>query len=342
MTLITRAWTPIDFEANGKQVDFVRLPHSTDVSAYGWIPIPMACIRNGAGPTALLVAGSHGDEYEGQIALSNLIRSLEPSDVRGRLIVLPALNSPAAAAGRRVSPLDEGNLNRSFPGKALGSPTEMIAHYVAQVLLPMADIVVDLHSGGRSLDYIASALVRPGRDAEEHRALVHLLEVFGAPISFVSDGTGGGGLTTLAAAAQNIGALAITAELGGGATISLAGLGLAEAGVRRLLKEQGILPSASVQPPAVTRFMTVRGHNAFVYAGNAGVFEPAVAIGEEVEQAQVAGWLHFPDLPTREPETLFFASAGLVACRRVPSLTQRGDCLFKVMTDLRGVNARHA
>lgn len=337
----TRIWTPIDYDADGKQSDCLRLPHSSDVSAYGWIPIPLVCIRNGSGPTALLIAGNHGDEYEGQIALTNLAREVEAQQVSGRLLILPALNFPAVQAGRRVSPLDEGNLNRLFPGDAAGSPTEMIAHYVCEVLIPMADIVVDLHSGGRSLDYVASALVRPGRTPEEHASLLKLMRLFGAPISFVSDGTGGGGLTTLAAAAQDRGALALTTELGGGATLSKEGLALAQAGLKRILKDQGVLRDIVVEPAAPTRFMTVRGHSAFVYARDRGLFEPAAEIGEEVVSGQLAGRLHFPDLPTREPEPLYFESSGLVACRRVPSLAERGDCLFKVMADL-GDSADHA
>ncbi|MBZ9942416.1 succinylglutamate desuccinylase/aspartoacylase family protein [Mesorhizobium sp. BR1-1-13] len=334
MTGQTRIWTPIDYDADGKQSDCLRLPHSTDLSAYGWVPIPLACIKNGSGPTALLIAGNHGDEYEGQIALCKLAREIRHDQVSGRLIILPGLNSPAVAAGRRVSPLDEGNLNRSFPGDAAGSPTQMIAHYVCQVLIPMADIVVDLHSGGRSLDYAVSALVRPGRTVEEHEKLLRLLRLFGAPISFVSDGTGGGGLTTLAAAAQQQGALVLTTELGGGATLRKEGLALAEAGLKRILKDQGILRDLATQPASPTRFMTVKGHDAFVYAHSRGIFEPAADIGDEVVGGQIAGHIHFPDLPTREPETLFFATSGLVACRRAPSLTERGDCLFKVMEDI--------
>lgn len=341
MTGETRIWTPIDYEADGKQSDCLRLPYSSDLSAYGWIPIPLVCIKNGSGPTALLVAGNHGDEYEGQIALSNMAREIAVHEVSGRLLILPALNAPAVAAGRRVSPLDEGNLNRLFPGSASGSPTEMIAHYVCSVLIPMADVVVDLHSGGRSLHYVASALVRPGRSPDEHTALLRLMDLFGAPISFVSDGTGGGGLTTLAAAAQERGALALTTELGGGATLSRWGLSLAEAGLKRLLKDQGILRDVAVEPASPTRLMTVRGHSAFVYARDRGVFEPAANIGDEVVTGQLAGRIHFPDLPTREPETLLFESSGLVACRRVPSLTNRGDCLFKLMADI-DVSADHA
>lgn len=330
----TRIWTPIDYNADGKQSDCLRLPHSSDLSAYGWIPIPLVCIKNGSGPTALLVAGNHGDEYEGQIALSNLAREIPVHQVAGRLLILPALNAPAVAAGRRVSPLDDGNLNRLFPGDATGSPTQMIAHYVYDVLIPMADIVVDLHSGGRSLNYVTSTLVRPGRTSDEHQALLRLMQLFGAPISFVSDGTGGGGLTTLAAAAQERGVLALTTELGGGATLSRQGLSLAEAGLKRVLKDWGLLRDIEVEPASPTRLMTVKGHGAFVYARDRGIFEPAANLCDEVVQGQIAGRIHFSDLPTREPETLFFESSGLIACRRVPSLTNPGDCLFKVMADV--------
>ena len=100
----------IDLDAPGRHVGHVRLPHSTHESAYGWIPVPIASIKGGEGPSVLLTAGNHGDEYEGQIALLKLIRELDPAALHGRVIVMPRLNLPAAAAGRRTSPIDDGNL----------------------------------------------------------------------------------------------------------------------------------------------------------------------------------------------------------------------------------------
>lgn len=116
------AHADIDLEAAGKRVGHVRVPHSSHESAYGWIAVPIAVIRGGAGPDVLLTAGNHGDEFEGQIALLKLLRELQPEQVNGRIIILPRLNLPAAAAGRRTSPLDDGNLNRLFPGEPEGSP----------------------------------------------------------------------------------------------------------------------------------------------------------------------------------------------------------------------------
>ncbi len=60
----------IDLHAQGKQFGFLRIPHSVHRSAYGWQPIALVSLRNGDGPSALVMAGNHGDEYEGQVTLS--------------------------------------------------------------------------------------------------------------------------------------------------------------------------------------------------------------------------------------------------------------------------------
>ena len=156
-TALSRLSADIDLNAEGKATGFVRVPHSVHRSAYGWIPIPIVRIKNGDGPNVLMQAGNHGDEWEGQIGLGNLIRSIEPKDIKGRLVILPSANFPAAMEGRRTSPIDEGNLNRSFPGDAEGTITQQIAYWIEHALLPGFDYAFDFHSGGSSLTYIPSA-----------------------------------------------------------------------------------------------------------------------------------------------------------------------------------------
>lgn len=327
----TRVWSTVEFDQDGKQFGYLRVPFSTDLSAYGTIPIPVWCIRNGDGPTALLIAGNHGDEYEGQVGLSKLARSIEPENVRGRIIILPHLNLPATEAGRRLSPLDEGNLNRLFPGDPKGSPTQMIADYVASVMLPMADLVLDLHSGGRSLEYMPCSLIRSGGSNEETAKLVQLARIFGAPVCSVSDGSGGGGGSTLSAWAQALGTPIITAELGGGGGIHRQGEQLARQGTLRILRHLNILPEIETSAPSVMRLMHVAGREAYVYASTSGIFDPTFDVGDLVQAGSVGGFIHpFDD---DEPTLVRIKRSGLIACRRSITLTARGDCLFKVLDD---------
>jgi len=328
--------TTIDFDRDGKQCDFLRLPHSVHRSAYGWLPIPLVSIRNGEGPTVLLMAGNHGDEYEGQVALTRLIATLEPAHVRGRVIILPMANYPAAKAGLRTSPLDNGNLNRAFPGDPEGPPTHKIAHYIESVLLAMADYMLDLHSGGSSLIYTPIAIMMRGEDARPRAARRALLEAFGAPYGFMFPGGGNspGNTSMSAATRQNV--IAMTTEMAGSGTVTPHALRLCEAGIRRVLRHLGVLVAGAddTPPPAPTRMLEARDFTSFTYAPDDGVFEPLVELEARVEHGQLAGYVHTPETPWRAPVEVRFDASGIVLCKRIPGRTERGDCLFHLGDDI--------
>ena len=279
----------MDFEAQGKQSGYLRLPHSVHRSAYGWLPVPVTVISNGQGPTLVMAGGNHGDEYEGQIAISRLAREIEPGQVCGRLILLPMLNFPAAQAGTRTSPIDGGNLNRLFPGDPNGSPSEMIAHYYEEVLMPLADYAVDLHSGGSSLFYPATLLRGMGHDPEEAAALEQMQEALDLPYAWVFTSGGGRASTarTAMGAANRKGVVNVMAELGGAGVVTPDILKRTERGLRRLMHSLGMLPDYTPDAADGTRELNARGS---VYAYETGVFEPFKAIGDPVSEGEVVGW----------------------------------------------------
>lgn len=334
MTRKSRISSEVDFERDGRQQGFLRLPHSVHRSAYGWIAIPIIVIKNGTGPTVLLTAGNHGDEYEGQLALMKLCRELRPESVRGRIIILPAANFPAVIGGLRTSPIDDLNLNRSFPGDPDGRPTSAIAHYLQSELLSISDFAVDLHSGGSSLMYLPSALATPVKDTRLAATQLEMLRAFAAPLAFYA--APGGEDRTMLAAAEAAGVAAIGTELGGSGTTSVNSVAIAERGVRRVLKHVGSLPDidVGVDPPP-TRLMEVCGSNYYVYSPEYGLWEPLADLGDDVEAGQAAAAVYCPRTPWREPVLAHFAHSGTIICRRVPGLVDRGDCLFHLATDCR-------
>jgi len=320
------------FEASGKQSGYLRLPHSVHRSAYGWIGIPIVCINNGEGPTLLLMAGNHGDEYEGQTALTRLVNEVRANDIQGRVIILPMANFPAAEAGTRTSPIDQGNLNRAFPGDPNGQPTWMIAHYIEQVLMPLADYAIDLHSGGSSLYYPPTLLRGKGQTPDEAAKLITLQTAFDLPYAWVF--TSGGGATstgrTAMAAANRKGVPSVLAELGGGGALDPAILAQTLRGLRRVLHALNMLPGYEPDAANGTRELNSCG---LIYAYDAGLFELFGDIGDLVTQGQDVGQIHFPDTPLRAPVTVNSPFTGMILCKRFIARVARGDALLQIAAD---------
>ncbi|MEJ6477074.1 MAG: succinylglutamate desuccinylase/aspartoacylase family protein [Octadecabacter sp.] len=329
-TLIT---AEVDFDADGKQTGYLRVPHSVHRSAYGWLPVPITVIQNGKGPTLVLMAGNHGDEYEGQIAISKLACDLAPADVRGRLILLPMLNFPAAQAGLRTSPIDDGNLNRLFPGDPKGSPSEMIAHYVEEVIMPMADYAIDLHSGGSSLFYPPTLLRGKGHSPEEEAALKRIQDAFDLPYAWVFTSGGGRASTarTAMGAANRKGVVNVMAELGGAGVVTPDILKRTTRGLHRVLNALEILPGYVPDPMLGTRELNVRGS---VYAYADGVFVPLKAIGDDVAEGETVGLIHHPQTPLHAPDEITSPHSGMVLCQRAMAPIQRGDAVYQIAADV--------
>ena len=239
----------IDFEQDGLQHGFLKLPHSHDESAYGSVMIPISMVKNGEGPTALLTGGNHGDEYEGPIALFDLSQTIDPRQIRGRVILVPAMNYPAFQAGKRTSPIDSGNMNRSFPGNPEGSITKKIADYFQRTLLPLAEWVLDLHSGGKTLDFLPFCAAHRLEDKQQEQRCAEAMRAFNAPYSMMLLEIDSIGMYDTAAEAME--KVFITTELGGKGTATAETVRIAYRGIRNFLIHAGILEGSPDLRPSI-------------------------------------------------------------------------------------------
>ncbi|MDN2567299.1 succinylglutamate desuccinylase/aspartoacylase family protein [Aquibium sp. A9E412] len=327
----------VDFERDGKQTGYLTIPHSPHEDAWGATRLPVCVIRNGSGPTAILMAGNHGDEYEGQIALGELIRGLEPERICGRLIILPTLNLPAVAAGRRTSPVDGLNLNRTFPGDPAGSISQQITAYVSEVIYPLGDVLVDLHSGGSSLDILPSAIVEPAPDAAHMRRNIAAVAAFGAPLTVVIGNLGEARTST--AAAVRAGLTTVGTEMAGQGTVSREALAICRRGVRNVLAHAGILPADAAPPAGPTgsgAVLEIPGPAGYVYATRDGIFEAAHGLGARVAAGERAGLIHDIHAPWRDPEPVFYGADGILFARRQPGRVTHGNCCAVVAAPYAG------
>jgi len=325
------AFTTVDLDKPGKQIGFLMIPHSPHDDAWGVTRIPIGVISNGNGPTVILEGGNHGDEYEGPITICELIRDLDPGQIQGRLIMMPANNVHAVMSGTRTSPVDGLNFNRTFPGDAKGTITQQISEFVANEVFPRGDVFLDLHSGGSSLDILPSTVLEPTNDPALHERNVAAVRAFEAPLIVVVSNYGDS--RTATAAACKAGLTTIGTEMGGGGTVRPEVLEICRRGVRNVLSHLGVMASKAVADKAPAKkapLFHLPGSNAFVYATGDGIFEPFHPNGRSVRAGEPAGRIHYTWDPAREPETLHYQSDAILYGRRQPGRVKPGNCCLVV------------
>ena len=348
----TQIHATVDFHRPGKQHGHLMIPYSYNLGGWANLMVPITVIQNGEphadkdgdgvrdtdhdGPTVLAMAGNHGDEYPGQVAILKLCRELQEADVRGRVILIPCLTMPGSKAMTRLSPLDGKNFNRCFPGNAHGTPSEMLAHYLTTVLFPLADVVIDIHTGGRSVDFVPCAHMHLVPDLEQRRQMMAGTEAWGSEMCFLYTDIAGTGLLPVEAESQ--GKIVITTEMGGGEPVTTAVHRLTQSGLRNVLIHFGALnePKLSRAERGIkpTRWVQALHRDDYRFAPESGLYENVVALGEEVAAEQVVGLIHFIERPEREPVPVIAPAAGVLIACRGPSVVAQGDCVACIAHDV--------
>lgn len=302
---------------------------------------PLVVCRRGSGPGVLLSGGTHGDEFEGQIATVQLIRRLQPERVRGLLLIAPILNRPACLAGTRRSPIDGLDINRVFDGELGDGPSRAIARFVTERLLPQVETIVDIHSGGEAMEFVLSSNLQatPG-SAEFDRALPALL-AFDAPYAIVFDeGEDTGGMPhrgTLEGAARALGKLALSSEIGGAGRVTPASMRVAEEGLRNLLSYLGVLPDRAAREPAGSRsiLLALARAECHVAAPIRAHFLPRVSLGDTVEPGALLAELYRLDEPGFPEREVRAAIDGVVVAVAHRGVVEPGEALFYLAEPLR-------
>jgi len=322
----TRAWSDLDFTSPGKRFGDISFKYSGNEIPLGNVLVPAGVIVNGTGPTILMIGGVHGDEFEGPVAMVKFLHSTEAEQVQGRIIVLPALNSPAVHASSRVSPYDNVNLNRAFPGDPNGSPTQIIADFVENSIMPVCDAVIDLHAGGKASWFApCSMAMKLDNDKELTEKNFQLARAFGAPLIWVMGILNDDRSVNGAAYRQNIPSMA--AELGGGGQVSPSTLKIGEDGIRSMLKEIGVLPAANKAETAHSVYIEISQRRLQVPSPRYGLFEPMFEPGDAVREGDCIGFVHNIEEIDQDPIEVKFPISGIAFVRAHRGIVQRGDLL---------------
>jgi predicted deacylase len=311
----------VDLDAPGRQVGRLELPRSTNTAGWASTYIPIITVANGSGPTVLVLGGNHGDEYEGQVAGLKLARELQPDDLSGRIIVIPCLSPDASRAGTRLWP-SGANFNRSFPGSPDGPPNEQLADFLTRVLFPPSDVVIDMHSGGRSTLFLVCSHMHVVDERDQRRRMLEGMLAWNTDWHYLYIDVAGSGLLPVEAERQ--GKVVVTTELGGGGHVTARTHAIAYDGLRNVLRWVGVLEGEVVSRDDAV-ILDGRDPANYVFAPESGLWEAMADPGETVEAGQPVGRLHFLERPDREPETIVAPLAGVVAGIRAIAATEQGD-----------------
>lgn len=265
--------------------------------------LPMWLTHGAAdGPALVVTAGVHAAEYASIAAALALGRSLDPHDLRGRIIVLPVVDLPAfTARSIYICPLDGKNPNRVFPGNPDGTASEQIADWVFRNVISQADYYVDLH-GGDLIEALVPFTIffRTGDKRVDDKSL-EMAKVFGIHFLMCSETAG-----STFCAASRAGIPSILAESGGQGIWTPEHVADHTNGLNRLMRHLGMISGGAPQAVPFTlleRFLWLRSeHTGFWY--------PDVAVNEKVKSGQNLGWVK--DFEGRVLQTAISPADGVV------------------------------
>ena len=280
--------------------------------------LPLLCVTgNSDGPTLLVLAGVHGNEYEGIEAIPRIFAGTEPAELSGRLVMLSACNMPAYEVGIRNSPIDGHNLARVFPGDLDGTISMRIAYWITHRFISKADFLIDLHSAGPEMD-LPTLIGYQHLEDEAGRACQAAAQAFGAPVLWGHPPPNSPGRTC--SAASDFGVPWLYTETRGGGRSTDDDLACYVDGVFNVMKHLGML-SGQPRPRPLTHHLCGNGNlDEIISTSSAGFFRARVDLLQEVEVGDTIGTVS--DLFGEPTEAVTADRSGIVILvRRIPTVS---------------------
>ncbi|MGI8856409.1 MAG: succinylglutamate desuccinylase/aspartoacylase family protein [Thermomicrobiales bacterium] len=275
------------------------------------------------GPMLTVLGAVHGDEYEGPVAIAELLHALTTRSITGTLIAVPVVNAPAYDAGRRASPRDDKDLARCFPGDSSGTASEQLAHLIATECIAPADALIDLHSGGVALDGALLVGFTATDDTAGARSR-ELASAFGAPVIWEHPPPIPPGRT--GSFALDRGIPFIYTEATGGGQADRTTVTCFVEGVQRVMVAMGMLPGDAPAPRHRDYWRGGGNTDTMVAARIDGLFRASARAGDVVTAGTPVG--EIIDAHGTVIERLLAPHAGVLPfIRRIPRV-RPGDGLY--------------
>lgn len=277
------------------------------------LSIPIEIINGqDAGPTLMVNAAIHGDELNGVEICRQLINNIDPTKLKGTLIVAPIVNVFGFIHKSRYLP-DRRDLNRCFPGSEKGSLASRMAHTFFTEVASKCNYIIDLHTGAihrSNLPQIRANLNNP--------ETLRIAQAFATPVIIDSALREG----SLRSEAENLGISVLTYEAGEALKFNNIAINAGSVGIQRVMQTIGMLKGTRKKKPAAI----IAKSTTWIRAESDGILRTLVKLGDRVEAKEVIAYISSP-LGHHE-EKIVATKGGIVIGIQTLPLVNEGDAVF--------------
>lgn len=267
------------------------------------------------GPTLFISAAIHGDEINGVEIIRRVLSLSSLRRLRGTILAVPIVNVLGFHNHSRYLP-DRRDLNRSFPGREMGSLAGRMANvFMSQVVL-RSDIGIDIHTAAIHRDNFPQ--IRADLNNEK---IAPLAKAFGSPVLLHSAAPEG----SLRYAAAHESVAVMVFEAGEALRFDEVSIRVGVSGIINVLRQLGMLPTPKKKLPRPAALLR---SSMWVRAPQSGILRAQVRLGSMVTKGEQLGVIADPlgrmEAPIHAP------SNGIIIGRTNIPLIYEGEAMFHI------------
>ena len=267
------------------------------------------------GPTLFISAAIHGDEINGVEIIRRVLSLSALKRLSGTIIAVPIVNVLGFHNHSRYLP-DRRDMNRSFPGREMGSLAGRMANvFMSQVVL-RSDIGIDLHTAAIHRDNFPQIRA----DLNDER-IAPLAKEFGSPVLLHSAPPEGS--LRLAAASESVSVMVF--EAGEALRFDEVSIRVGVRGIINVLRQLAMLPPSKTKPPRPAALLR---SSMWVRAPQSGILRAQVKLGSMVTKGEQLGVIADPLGRMEEP--IKAPSSGIIIGRTNIPLVYEGEAMFHI------------
>jgi predicted deacylase len=242
------------------------------------------------GPKVVINCATHPTELVGYASVQILTRKIDPTKLKGSIIIFPISNPLGMQWGDYVSPHDHVNMYVAYPGSKDGSITSRLANFIWENASKSADLVMDVHENVKPCLHFS--FVGYCEDKKVENRALKAAKAFGLTVirpkgEFALAGMKPGDVEYIDALLAN-GVPAFTPELEAGTDLTMGeewtSVRVAVKGLMNVLKKLEMIPGAIEAQTEVKVFQGDFAFHGMAIASRGGIVNRLVDVGVKINK----------------------------------------------------------